>query len=518
MKGTVSFFKLIQGLTGNGSKLVIDEYQRHYVWTKERAINLLKTIISANEKVFIGTFTIFAPDSSEVQVVDGQQRLVTVYIIMKCLRDIMSENRETYDKIFSLKNNHVTVQYLERAYEDLIDDKYSGEYKLSFRKKDTEDDFDAVIRNNRPPKYKNSQIAKNYNAIKNYLLENKPEVLCNAYLHLLNTVECCSMECDSQIEAYRTFASINGLGQKVEDKYSIINIIFQHLGRANKDVCNLIEDADKSFMNRFLFNKTGKWVGRNDVISNFTNYIEGKNPEMVVEDIILFGEFDKECNNYIAKNFLMPVPAMRVVLNYLKSSNFEDKDILRYAKKFSTVFMRMQVCPGVCHVTEENIAIFLSKITNLEEMENFFIGVKEGGEEHGRLFYPKDEKFKECLKTIDIYHSTILKNYILQAINNELSDCEQFIVRDVSVEHILPQRDNKDNPLLHMIGNLTLTDVSKNSSMGVKDFSKKKEILANSVYALNRYFKDIDEWTDDEIIKRSEYLSEIAAKIWNIDN
>ena len=91
-------------------------------------------------------------------------------------------------------------------------------------------------------------------------------------------------------------------------------------------------------------------------------------------------------------------------------------------------------------------------------------------------------------------------------------------MRDVSVEHILPQRDNKDNPLLHMIGNLTLTDVSKNSSMGVKDFSKKKEILANSVYALNRYFKDIDEWTDDEIIKRSEYLSEIAAKIWNIDN
>ena len=150
MKGTVSFFKLIQGLTGNGSKLVIDEYQRHYVWTKERAINLLKTIISANEKVFIGTFTIFAPDSSEVQVVDGQQRLVTIYIIMKCLRDIMIENRETYDKIFAVKSNHVTVQYLERTYEDLIDDKYSGEFKLSFRKKGTEDNFDAVIRNNKP--------------------------------------------------------------------------------------------------------------------------------------------------------------------------------------------------------------------------------------------------------------------------------------------------------------------------------------------------------------------------------
>ena len=72
------------------------------------------------------------------------------------------------------------------------------------------------------------------------------------------------MECDSQVEAYRTFASINGLGQKVEDKYSVINIIYQHLGRANKEVCNLIEDVkfegkpDNSFMNRFLFLKEKK--------------------------------------------------------------------------------------------------------------------------------------------------------------------------------------------------------------------------------------------------------------------
>lgn len=516
MKGTVSFFKLIQGLTGNGSKLVIDEYQRHYVWTKERTINLLKTIISANEKVFIGTFTIFAPDSSEVQVVDGQQRLVTIYIIMKCLRDIMIENRETYDKIFAVKNNHVTVQYLERAYDDLIDDKYSGEFKLSFRKKDTEDDFDAVIRNNKPSKYKNSQIEKNYNAIKNYLLENKPEVLCDAYLHLLNTVECCSMECDSQIEAYRTFASINGLGQKVEDKYSIINIIFQHLGLANKDVCNLIEDADKSFMNRFLFNKTGKWVGRNDVISNFTNYIEGKNPEKVVEDILSFGEFDQQCKIYRDAHFLMPIPAMWVVLNYLKSSKFEERDILQCAKKFSAIFMRMQVCPGVCHVSEGDVAKTLSKISKVEDVSMILSSTAD--DEHGRFFYPKDDKFKECLKTIDVYHSPILKNYVLQAINNELSDCEQFVVQDMSVEHILPQRDNKNNPLLHRIGNLTLTDAGKNSSMGVKDFNKKKEILANSVYVLNRYFENVNEWTDDEILKRSEYLSDIAAKIWSIDN
>ena len=58
----------------------------------------------------------------------------------------MVKDRETYDEIFSQLGSKVTVQHLERAYEDLIDDKYSGEFKLSFKKKSTEEDFDAVIR------------------------------------------------------------------------------------------------------------------------------------------------------------------------------------------------------------------------------------------------------------------------------------------------------------------------------------------------------------------------------------
>lgn len=510
MKGTQSFFKLISGLTGNGSKLVIDEYQRHYVWTKERAVNLVKTIIAADDKTFIGTITIYSPDSTEVQVVDGQQRLVTIYITMKVLRDIMSANRELYDEI--LRSAGRTVQHLERAYDDLIDDKYSGEFKLSFRKKATEDDFDAVIRKGKQPKYKGSQIEKNYNAIKAYLLECAPEDLCKAYLHLLDTVECIPMECDNQVEAYRTFASINGLGQKVEDKYSIINIIFQHLGSANKDVCNLIEDEDKSFMNRFLFHKTGKWVSRKEIVPAFTNYIEGKNPMSVVDDILSFGQFDVQSQEYIKQNYLMPLPTMLIVVDHFRSLCLSEECVRESTKYFSSVFMRMQVCPGPNHVREDDIAAILLKVRNVRDAEQF-INFEDNT---GRLYYPDDETFKKSLIKCEVYRSPVLKNFILQAINNEISDYERFDARDISVEHIAPQRDNRDNPLLHTIGNLTLTDSCKNSTMGAKDFQTKKEVLTHSVYAINKYFEDVDEWNDEQILKRGEYLADIAVKIWSI--
>lgn len=60
MKNAEPFFQVNDALTGAGKHLVIDEYQRHYVWVKDRAINLVKTIISAKTNVFIGTFLTYS--------------------------------------------------------------------------------------------------------------------------------------------------------------------------------------------------------------------------------------------------------------------------------------------------------------------------------------------------------------------------------------------------------------------------------------------------------------------------
>jgi hypothetical protein len=480
------------------------------VWVKDRAINLVKTIISAKTNVFIGTFITYSPNCDERQIVDGQQRYVTIYILMKCLRDIMMECPDLYNEIFSSKNESDTVARVERFFQELIENKY-GEYRLVFRKKEMEEDFDAVIRNGKQSKFKNSQMAKNYTAIKNYLLECKPEDLCDAYLHLRKTVQCSIMECENQVEAYRTFASINGLGQKVEEKYSIINIIFQNLGRADKDICTLIESADKSFIIRYLFNRTGKWTGTKDMINAFTKYIEGKNAEAIVKDILEFGAFDKRCEEYRDKNYLIPIPAMLIVLNHFLSTCEDEKEALVLAKRFSAIFVRMLVCPGADHPRENNTAMVLSKIRVKEDVEELL----RFGDTRGRFYYPDDEVFKTRFVTNDMYHSS-LNDYILLTLNHAISNSEEFIVRDISVEHILPQRSNENNPLLHTIGNLTLTDSCKNSSMGTRDFAVKKEILHDSIYALNRYFDGVDKWDDEEISKRAEILSDIAVKIWSI--
>lgn len=69
--------------------------------------------------------------------------------------------------------------------------------------------------------------------------------------------------------------------------------------------------------------------------------------------------------------------------------------------------------------------------------------------------------------------------------------------------------------LLHTIGNLTLT--GSNAKLGDKTFIEKKTMpngYNDSTINLNKYFKDIEHWTGEEITKRSEYLLEQAKEIW----
>jgi hypothetical protein len=69
--------------------------------------------------------------------------------------------------------------------------------------------------------------------------------------------------------------------------------------------------------------------------------------------------------------------------------------------------------------------------------------------------------------------------------------------------------------LLHTIGNLTLVTEELNSSISHGPWpAKKAEILRHSALNLNRRLQTINEWTDDQIGKRTAELFEVARQIW----
>ena len=61
-------------------------YQRNYAWEREEICNLIEDIKDSMKKeksvYYIGTLVTYQRDENIFEVIDGQQRLTTIYIIL----------------------------------------------------------------------------------------------------------------------------------------------------------------------------------------------------------------------------------------------------------------------------------------------------------------------------------------------------------------------------------------------------------------------------------------------------
>ena len=73
-------------------------YQRNYAWEREEIYALIKDVHDSLEKsvYYIGTLVTYKRDENIFEVIDGQQRLTTIYIILKALDIETIANRLTY--------------------------------------------------------------------------------------------------------------------------------------------------------------------------------------------------------------------------------------------------------------------------------------------------------------------------------------------------------------------------------------------------------------------------------------
>lgn len=73
-------------------------YQRNYAWEREEIYALVKDVYDSLEKsvYYIGTLVTYKRDENIYEIIDGQQRLTTIYIILKALGIKKISNTLTY--------------------------------------------------------------------------------------------------------------------------------------------------------------------------------------------------------------------------------------------------------------------------------------------------------------------------------------------------------------------------------------------------------------------------------------
>lgn len=547
-------------MTKNKRQFRIPVYQRNYDWKYENCEKLFKDIIEAsrNDKIhFIGTIVYlnFCNSSAldDCLIIDGQQRITTLVLLIKALRDKAIEQKND-----TVKNDSEECLFNTNCSE-------INRLKLKPIKKDNTqlklllDDRIAEIN-------KNSNIYKNYETfvkLINNELDNGNQ-LSDIWKGLLNLelVEI-TLEKDKD-NAQLIFESINSTGVDLTPSDLIRNYLLMDL-RDSDEQENLYEkywlfieenlnaiDSNKTNLEKyfydFLIMKCKTYIKETDIYELFKKYckenaysrekiltelkkyskyykllIGGENPEYSDEII-------KACEMFRILNHNTAYPFLMVVLNDYENRVINEDELKKVLNFFGIYALRRLICG----IPSSNLRRFYStlyyKIFKKEEnkskyyksIEAYICTLKTED------VFPKDELFSEHLKTENLYKKPSILKYLLEKIENYNSN-ESLNFDELTIEHIMPQTLSKswrdmlgDNYnqiheiYLHTLGNLSVTGY--NSKYSNEPFERKKELMLEyktNVVRLNEKILNSSKWGLEEIKERAEELSKIILEIYS---
>ena len=521
-------------------------YQRNYDWINIQCEKLYQDIMLANErdhKHFTGTIVYIvglnASSLSEVLIIDGQQRLTTVYILLKALYDAAKG---------------VSVRIESEIEEVMFNRNCDEKYKLKLKPIKTDNEqLLLLIKDKIDDMDRNSNIYKNYIVFKNLIDKTLSSGLeLSDILNGIKKLEMVEIVLDKSQgdEPQKIFESINSTGLELSLSDLIRNYLLMDDSNQDELYENYWSVIEKNvgyrnlgdFVINFLNSQISSSVNSKNAYHLFKELC--KNNNFTHEDIlkkllktskyygVFIGEkeyYSKEIRDYLKSFYTIKqttvLPFIFKIFNDYEDKNIDEKTLCNVLEYLLTYFIRITSCE-----INKNLSKFMKSLYeriydgNYENYYERFVMFLNDLRANDRM--PTNEEFKDSLINKPIYKKHICK-YVLSVIEN--STKEHIDVSNLTIEHILPQKlnaavwkkevgsdyDKVYERYLHTLGNLTIT--GHNSQLGTKPFNEKKKIIQENSKAniLNKYVLSADVWNENSILKRAEALAEILINTFS---
>lgn len=543
--------RVIRDLIGKSRRVFkIPVYQRNYDWKNSQCKKLFQDILKAYDKDkdhFIGTMVYLKiTDSSqleEVLIIDGQQRITSIYILLKSLYD------------YAKKEKNFKLEDIIKDY--LFNKKYEESHKLKLKPiKSDNEQLNYLMKNEFDELSKESNIYQNYilfeslieEAIsKNYTIED--------ILEGIEKLEVVEIVLDSSQgdEAQVIFESINSTGLEL----SVADLIRNYL---------LMDDKKQEFLFEEYWLKIEKMVGYDNLEEFFLHFLNSK-----LSDITLYKNIYPKFKTYYEKNFVTHEEILILLKKYayyysafIGRNNKYSIEIMECLNNFNIInqttiypfllllfddfeaqkinevemlkilkfLLSYTVRRIICEIPSNSLRGFYKSLYSRTIKSNqkdyyykivsFFENIKTRDKIIG------DKEFKNALIYKPLYKKPICK-FILSSIEN--STKEKIDILNLTIEHILPQKENSIvwkeeigsnyknvyELYLHTLGNLTITGL--NSELGAKPFLEKKKIISENSKAniLNQLILKSNVWNEEKILKRAEFLANKILKIFEYE-
>jgi uncharacterized protein with ParB-like and HNH nuclease domain len=530
----------LQDIIEGTKQYVIPLFQRTYSWTEKEWDILWKDIVEISEMEnprthFIGSIvnmpTVSVPEGvAKFLLIDGQQRITTIFIILVLLRNraIESGKQRFAEEI----NNTLLVN----QYKDGID-----YYKLLPTQIDRTH-FQALI--NKQSGDETSQIIKAYNYFEKKIKQSafdseKIKKIITANFSIVSIV------LDANDNPYLVFESLNAKGRPLTQADLIRNFFFMRIhideqeaiyNRYWNPMQTQLGEKLTEFIRHFLM-KDGSIIKQNDVYYTLKEKVSAQNATEYLSLLLQYSKYyNKFLNPSLESDLLIQkylkrlnrievttaYPFLLNIYNAYEEKKINKADFVEILKTIENYLIRRFVCNVPTNQLNKIFPPLYSQIKNNSSMPEELKSILQ------RKGYPRDSEFINRFKDAKFYGAgdrQIKTKLILESIEESFQHRETVSFDDLTIEHIMPQTlsqwwqnhlgdewEETHELYLHTIGNLTLT--AYNTQLSNDDFSQKKNIYESSHLSINKYFENATDWKKENIEKRADELSKLAIGIW----
>ena len=443
-------------------------YQRTYSWTKPECEQLWNDILQTGKKDnipahFIGSIVYIKEDlyqvssQSPLHVIDGQQRLTTVFLIIEALARQIGKTEPLEGFSAKKLRDYYLLNSLEKK--DL-------HYKLLL----TQTDKDSLLALFNPkrawPEKHSIRIKENFEFFEKKIKElgSSIEPLCKGLAKLIIVdISLCRGQDNPQL----IFESMNSTGRELSQADLIRNFIL--MGLEPKHQTKLYEDHWRpmeiafgqtaysddfdSFMRDYLTIKTKKTPNVKKVYEAFKNYARKTEKEMdaLVADIQTFAgyycaialnkETDKSLksafSNFKGLKVNVAYPFLLQVYDDYKKDLLSVKDFESIVRLVESYVFRCAVCKIPTNSFNKTFATFARTVKTdsyVESVKAHFLLLPSYRK------FPEDEDFLREIQIRDLYNFRSCSYWLRRLENYNRKEPVDF--NPLNIEHILPQNEN----------------------------------------------------------------------------
>ena len=543
-------------------QFVIPVFQRNYSWTEEQCQQLYNDVERIGQSKsdedsthFFGPI-VYSPTQrvgaafSRWLVIDGQQRLTTVSLFMMAIRDLLTAKKNEKDKNEAKK--------IEGVY--LVNTLFSGdEYrKLILREHDDKtlerilndesefDDYEDI----------SSAIFQNYQFFWNKIRSLKKEDIEVLQIGLgrLAVVDI-SLETGKD-HPQQIFESLNSTGLELTQSDLVRNYLLMDLMEDDQTrlynthwrfIESLFRGAESHFDNFLgdfvaLATRAQKQIKQHFVYKAFREEFRLTTDTSDREDLLLrikklaryYASFVRDTDIFpklkpklkrIRSFSITPGILIMRLLEAYEDDLLKEQEVERALSLLESYLMRREICGLPANSYWQKFSQISYQVEVNETLRYFMFRLFELRDTYR---FPTNAEFRTALKNENIY-SRRNKRILLEQLENYDSK-EILDTSNCTIEHVMPQNRDLNNAWRQMLGrnwkdiqeiwvdrlgNLTLT--AYNQKYSDRSFIDKKTMedgLSSSPIRLNKYIAKHNQWTDHEINKRGNYLSNKALSIW----